>query len=1100
MSIDLCPNVNFINGQNGSGKSAVLAAVQICLGASAAKTHRAKGLANLIRNGSDATHAKVRVQMRNMGADAFQHERYGDYITVERIIERSGGSQYRLLDENDKVKSKAKNDLDAMLDLFNIQVDNPVAVLDQEEAKSFLQGKAEAKYRFFSKATELERIDRTYSNIGEAIEDFKVSEKAATKALRPALELKERMEKEWEECRALERLEDQVTEHNMNRVWAILQLMEEKNEEKKAEAEKSRADVDNFRAKLDKVREKVEATEGGGDDERAEMEKKLEMLVKEADGAADHVRVKNEEVKQLRKPIHRLEQDRKHREKELKNREKDLKDAKKKLKDARDAITERRGAGNEKAANVELLKKKEAEIEKSNEDMKSIVADRQEALSEYNVAKEKTGETSERLKSIKSRFDDAATTVNQLKKDKGSNLASWGRYAGAFLNAINQAKRKNQIRGNVYGPIGAHIKVKAGKEKWGKIAEVAIGNMPLCQFVCDNQADLAVLRQLRKTTGCGDGDLSFSFQRPGPRYRTQPFPSEIRGIEVCINVLQIENDLIYNYLCDTARAERKCLAATKEESEEKLIVRNGHKYMCRASDIQECYFYPNGDYWAVKNGGISIRSNDGPMKGRLGVNKEQMIANAISFAKGIEAELNEGRREHKKVNDEAASLKSEWNDLSKALTKVQRKIKQLEDDVEELTSTINATDDDEDDTTQEQLAVEECEGQVKTLTEEINDFNIRIDEAAPKVSEAEKDLEEIKARNAKIQDDIDSHTTKLQEIMKNTQKLKSKFEKSKEIMAMKEANAAEARKIFEDSDAETVELGRNTRKLIWVTQKKQEKAKARQSEEARKRKDEDNANSDSEDMNKDDEEDEDEEEREPTEEELEAIKPPSINHSPSYFEARVKKAQEQLEKEREKRKISDIDPAVVYEKMQRARKAAMKKKLAIDGIKQNIEMLTTDMHERRRKWKALRKHIAHLTNVSFDQLLGRKGQAGCLNFDHRDKTLDLIVQKDADQASQTSDVKLLSGGERSYVTLCLLLALGENLETPFRVMDEFDVFLDAVSRKVALTNLTDAAKALHHRQFIFITPQDLSTLHPGPELKIIKMRPPERGQQTLVTG
>lgn len=35
LTIDLCWNVNFIHGQNGSGKSAILAAVQICLGAGA---------------------------------------------------------------------------------------------------------------------------------------------------------------------------------------------------------------------------------------------------------------------------------------------------------------------------------------------------------------------------------------------------------------------------------------------------------------------------------------------------------------------------------------------------------------------------------------------------------------------------------------------------------------------------------------------------------------------------------------------------------------------------------------------------------------------------------------------------------------------------------------------------------------------------------------------------------------------------------------------------------------------------------------------------------------------------------------------------------
>lgn len=47
--------------------------------------------------------------------------------------------------------------------------------------------------------------------------------------------------------------------------------------------------------------------------------------------------------------------------------------------------------------------------------------------------------------------------------------------------------------------------------------------------------------------------------------------------------------------------------------------------------------------------------------------------------------------------------------------------------------------------------------------------------------------------------------------------------------------------------------------------------------------------------------------------------------------------------------------------------------------------------------------------------------------------LIITVQKDnLDEASQSTDVKELSGGERSFATLALLLALGESIESPFR--------------------------------------------------------------------
>lgn len=56
-----------------------------------------------------------------------------------------------------------------------------------------------------------------------------------------------------------------------------------------------------------------------------------------------------------------------------------------------------------------------------------------------------------------------------------------------------------------------------------------------------------------------------------------------------------------------------------------------------------------------------------------------------------------------------------------------------------------------------------------------------------------------------------------------------------------------------------------------------------------------------------------------------------------------------------------------------------------------------------------------------------------VRFNYDDNTLGLTYQKDsANDDSQCSDVKLLSGGERSFATLALLLALGSGHECPFR--------------------------------------------------------------------
>jgi hypothetical protein len=58
--------------------------------------------------------------------------------------------------------------------------------------------------------------------------------------------------------------------------------------------------------------------------------------------------------------------------------------------------------------------------------------------------------------------------------------------------------------------------------------------------------------------------------------------------------------------------------------------------------------------------------------------------------------------------------------------------------------------------------------------------------------------------------------------------------------------------------------------------------------------------------------------------------------------------------------------------------------------------------------------------------------------------MDFEIEKERGSGSQISDVKELSGGERSVTTMSLLMALWKSIESPFRILDEFDVYMDQV--------------------------------------------------------
>lgn len=136
------------------------------------------------------------------------------------------------------------------------------------------------------------------------------------------------------------------------------------------------------------------------------------------------------------------------------------------------------------------------------------------------------------------------------------------------------------------------------------------------------------------------------------------------------------------------------------------------------------------------------------------------------------------------------------------------------------------------------------------------------------------------------------------------------------------------------------------------------------------------------------------------------------------------------------------------------------------------------MNDRLDRWHEFRKHIALRTKLMFQYLLSTRAYYGKVLFEHDKQKLEIRVQTDDQAATQglNKDAKSLSGGEKSFSTICLLLALWQAIGCPIRclgtcsaffcssstrgvqltgcwLVDEFDVFMDAVNRRISMKML-----------------------------------------------
>ncbi|KFP90045.1 Structural maintenance of chromosomes protein 6, partial [Apaloderma vittatum] len=546
-------NLNFVTGNNGSGKSSVLTALIVGLGGKATATNRGSSLKMFVRDGE--TSADISITLRNQGRDAFKPDVYGGSIIVNQHINLDGSRSYKLKSKSGTLISSKKEELLSILDHFNIQVDNPVSVLTQEMSKHFLQSKNEGdKYKFFMKATQLEQMKEDYSSIMKTKENTCIQIEQGVKRLQELEQIYDQKKERYKRIGFANEMRNRLEDLKRKMAWAVIGEMEKEIEPIKEDIRAEEINTENFSSLLlvyhSLFAPKAKVNEA--EEEYKTIQEKLLSVSEEAQGLHPQCVSLKADVQARRKAVHEAEVLYNRFKTELKRLGKDDEQLRKRIEELKSSakqISEPEKL--ERQRKVACLR----EQLKAFHDEEVMIG---QQVTQFQQAIYKCKEEQSRLRREdcdgKQALNAKQKQLRELKDSKTNTLKRFGPHMPAFLEAIETAYRQGRFKHKPVGPIGAFIHPKDAELTLA--VECCLKGL-VKAFCCDNHSDERTLQQLMS-----------QYYPPGSRpqiivnkFQNNVYDVTQRGVHhpefpSVLTALEIDHAMVANCLIDVRGIEK----------------------------------------------------------------------------------------------------------------------------------------------------------------------------------------------------------------------------------------------------------------------------------------------------------------------------------------------------------------------------------------------------------------------------------------------------------------------------------------------------------------------------------------------------------------
>ncbi|XP_025836103.1 structural maintenance of chromosomes protein 6 [Agrilus planipennis] len=576
---------------------------------------------------------------------------------------------------------------------LNIQVDNPVCILNQDISRNFLNtADTTQKFKLFMRATRLQALKEEYNQINENKTDALRLMQSHEEVLRTLKENIEQLQQKLENHQSIVKLRQKLSSVQQELLWAKvrdleqeLRIKEDEVEKIQRELRKNQDEVDSYNQRDQLVQEEINSTHNKIAALQLTIEEQTRPLYRE-----------QELLESLERTIQENTREKNILECDIRNKNLDYQNLQQEITKI-----------NEKLPQIEEVKAKRlkelSEMEKRMNSMRDLLKTTQnekfQLQNSIMYKQEEDSNLNAEIVQIDKQMGSLQNRITSMKTES-NNLVLYGRDMPKIKEIIE--RRRNEFHHMPRGPLGSYIKLH--DKKWAVAVEGFIGSSILRAFAVDNQKDNALLLKIFNEYWTSGSQ---------PTIITSKFFFQVHDVSRnivkcgnnCISIYEsvnISDPVVANCLIDQLGIESIILLPSTEIAIELMANARNVPENCRQGvTITGDKYYPDPNYkmyssrykhaqYLQVSTGDMIRQ----LETQLQTLQEKMKSTEIQ-QKQINGELKQQRQKIKaqdikitKLNQALTSLKERYDEIRETEEPDVTTVHELETELKELEKAI----------------------------------------------------------------------------------------------------------------------------------------------------------------------------------------------------------------------------------------------------------------------------------------------------------------------------------------------------------------------------------------------------------------------------